>query len=519
LKISSMNCWHNVKLLILLTSLALPLLSQGQESRIVDFSADFTDFDKDLGKNVFRLTSNVWMKHEDIILTCDSAYLDQETNLFKGYSNVHIIKSDTLELFGKKLDYNGTSRMAKLDGQVVMEHESSTLYTDHLDYDMNNEVAWYYDGGQIIDSLNVLESDWGYYYAENEIYHFKKDVFLSNEDNTLSTDTLRYDAKNELIYFLGPTQIFGDTNYIYCENGWYDSQTNLSSFNQNAVFQSGEQVLSGDSLMYDRDKEISRAFGNVTARDTLEDSIIMGEKLFYDEGEQELMVTENTLFIMAEDPDSLFLHADTLYSYYVDTLESRRILAYHKVQFYRNDIQGRCDSLDYLLKDSLIFLYHEPILWQEKSQLSATGISIKLGDEGIDFVKMTDIGLLITELDSIHYNQIKGKTVTGFFTDNKLSRVDVVGNSEGLFYPEDEKGWIGLNKAVSSDTQILFKDGKIDLVKFISAPDPTLLPLTDVKDSDRYLEGFTWLLNLRPLDKNDIYIWDKEKKAPDGASE
>lgn len=514
-----MNYWPNVKLIFLIPFLVLSLESHAQESRIVDFSAEFTDFDQNLGRNVFRLTGNVWMKHKDIILTCDSAYLDQNQNVFKGYSRVHIIKSDTLELFGDRLNYNGTTEMAQLDGRVRMEHESSTLLTEHLDYDMKNEVAWYYDGGQIIDSLNILESVWGYYYADREEYHFNKNVFMSNEYNTLSTDTLKYDSKNEMIYFLGPTQIFGDTNYIYCENGWYDSQLNQSSFNQNAVFQSGEQVLSGDSLWYDRDREISEGYGSVTARDTIENSIIKGEKLIYNERKKELMVTENTLFIMAEKPDSLFLHADTLYSYVEDSIDSRRILAYHRVQFYRKDIQGRCDSLDYLVRDSMIHLFHEPYIWQENSQLNATRIDIKLRDEGIEYVRMTDIGLLITELDTVHYNQIKGKTVTGFFSENKLQRVVVSGNSEGLFYPEDDKGRIGMNKAVSSDTEIIFRDGKIDEVRFITDPDITLYPMKDLKRADMYLEGFSWKSLLRPKNKNDIYLWEKEDKAPAGAFE
>ena len=97
----------------------------------------------------------------------------------------------------------------------------------------------------------------------------------------------------------------------------------------------------------------------------------------------------------------------------------------------------------------------------------------------------------------------------------KLNSVDVSGNSECLFYPEDDKGRIGLNKAVSSDTQILFKDGKIDRVKFITDPDPTLTPMKDIKPSDMKLEGFSWLLLLRPKNKNDIYIWGKENKGSD----
>ena len=86
-----MNYWPNVKLLILIFALILPVQSWGQESKIVDFEADITDFDQDLGRDVFRLLGNVTMRHKDIVLTCDSAYLNQETNRFKGYSRIHII--------------------------------------------------------------------------------------------------------------------------------------------------------------------------------------------------------------------------------------------------------------------------------------------------------------------------------------------------------------------------------------------------------------------------------------------
>ncbi|MCD6346153.1 MAG: hypothetical protein J7L96_01905, partial [Bacteroidales bacterium] len=115
-----MSYWcKNIRIVFLSLLFISGLSSQAQdkEVRIVNFSADLMDYDESLGSEVHRLLGHVWMKHDDLILTCDSAHLNQQTNEFKGYGSVHIIKADTLNLFGDYLDYNGTSRMAQLNGR------------------------------------------------------------------------------------------------------------------------------------------------------------------------------------------------------------------------------------------------------------------------------------------------------------------------------------------------------------------------------------------------------------------
>ncbi len=496
-------------ILILLLFFSESIHAQKKEVREIQYSAKETAYSKVVGADIIRLIEDVRMQHEEIQLTCDSAHLDQKSRIFIGFGNVHIIKADTLHLWGDKLRYDGISKMTQLDERVRMEHDHSILKTNHLIYNMAEEIAWYFGGGQIIDSTNIVESGWGYYYLESEDSHFKDQVFLTNEDLTLSTDTLFYNSLTGLTKFLGPTQIFGDTNYIYCENGWYDSENNLSSFYSGAYFQSKEQVMEGDSLLYDRENEIFRAYGNVKARDTLQNSIILGDKLYFDERSDHIEVTENALYIMIDGLDSLFLHADTLLSYQIDSIDSRKIEAFHKVQFFRDDLQGRCDSLDYIIADSTIHLFIDPILWQNENQLTAIKIQIKLGDNGIDFIKMEDKGFLITELDSSHYNQVKGKSVIGFFDNNSLNRVEVIGNGESAFYPEDSNGKIGLNKVLCSEIQMLFKDGKVKQVKFDNDPVAELLPMSQLKAPDKFLEGFIWHIDFRPKGKTDVYKWNK----------
>ena len=507
-----MSYLRNLKItaIIILLLTSFSLRGQEEEVREIKHQAEETVYSQQFGKDVIRLLGNVILSHNDLILFCDSAHLNRKSRILYGYSRVHIIKADTIELFGDYLFYDGIEEIVQLDDHVRMIQKESTLNTAHLNYNMKEETAWYYGGGQIVDSLNTLESRWGYYYPDLEKYHFKENVFMSNKDLTLSTDTLFYDGKNNFVKFLGPTQIFGDTNYVYCESGWYDSNINLSSFYQNAVFQSGDQVMEGDSLVYDRENELFWAYGQVEARDTIQNSILNGQRLFYDELIDRIQVTEDALYTLIDKEDSLFLHADTLISYMIDSLDSRKIEGYHKVQFYRDDIQGSCDSLDYLVRDSIIQLFTDPILWQKNNQLTANTIQIKMGNDGIDYIVMDEKGFLITEIDSVHYNQLKGKSIKGYFVDSDLNDVFVNGNGESIFYPEDENGKIGMNKVSSSEIRMVFEDGKISIVKLISEPDSKLTPISQTTDAESKLEGFHWYIEIRPKGKEDLFIWKRK---------
>ena len=492
-----------------MAALMLPstLAGLSQETRIVDFGADVISVDPSISNGIKRLLGNVWMRHKNLTLTCDSAYLDETINQFIGFSRVHIIKADTLHVYAQKLDYNGQTELARLEGNVLMDNVKETLKAPRLDYNMKDETAVYYGGGQIIDSLNTVESFWGYYYLKLNEFVFKENVTLTNPDNTLFTDSLRYNSESETMSFEGPTEVFSDTNYIACNRGYYDSRNRTSSFSKNVFMQAKQQLLRTDSLIYNQAGNFTEAFCNIELKDTVENMIIRGEHLFYDETINRFQVTEDVLFILTGEKDSLFLHSDTLISSREDVSESRRIQAFPHVQFYRSDIQGRCDSLDYLVIDSLIQLFKKPAIWQDNNQLTADTLGIRLGQKGIDRMEMRSGGFMITREDSTMYNQIKGKEIIGFFKSDELHHVEVTGNGESLFYPKDGTEVIGQNKALSSNIRIYFTDGKIDRIAFITDPDSKLTPLKDLGATDLYLEGFMWLDDKRPKNRNDIRVW------------
>jgi hypothetical protein len=120
-------------------------------------------------------------------------------------------------------------------------------------------------------------------------------------------------------------------------------------------------------------------------------------------------------------------------------------------------------------------------------------------------VYLKENSFIVQELDSAKYNQIKGKDMEGFIAESKLYRINVSGNGQSIYYPADNKSFIGMNKAESSNIILYLAKNKIQRISFIKSPVGTLKPILEQVDPESKLEGFIWLGAERPLHKLDIF--------------
>jgi len=157
-------------------------------------------------------------------------------------------------------------------------------------------------------------------------------------------------------------------------------------------------------------------------------------------------------------------------------------------------------------KDSVLYLYKEPILWNEAQQLYGDTIEIFMNDSTVDWVHMKKYCFAIEEKDSIHYNQLKGRDLKAYFKEGEIHHVLVEGNAESIFYPEEkDKTMIGLNQTESGYLSMTFKERQIDTIKIWPKPKGKLIPLPDITLEDTKLKDFQWFDYIRPLDKDDIF--------------
>jgi lipopolysaccharide export system protein LptA len=462
------------------------------------------------------LTGSVEFRHDSVYMYCDSANFYEKDNRFEAFDNVKMVQGDTLFLYGDYLDYDGNTQMARVRNlgktPVRMENRKTTLITDSLNYDRLYNVGYYFDGGTLMDEENVLTSDWGEYSPATKVSVFNYDVKLVNPKFTLTSDTLRYHTDTKVANILGPTDIVNEDNHIYSERGNYNTATGQAELLDRSVLRNGDKNLTGDSLFYDRDKGYGEAFRNILFTDTVQKACMTGDYGFYNELTGYAYATQKAVGIDYSQGDSLYLHGDTLqmYTYYMDTDSMyREMRAYHKVRFYRTDLQGVCDSLVFSSKDSVLTMYTDPILWNEQQQLIGEEILIYMNDSTIDWAHINGQALSVEELDSIHYNQVSGKEMKAFFLDGEVYQVDVNGSVRVVYYPMDSKDstLMFMNVSETSLLNVYLKDRKMYKMMMSPKSNGTLYPMEDLPKDKMRLDQFVWFDYIRPLDKDDIFNW------------
>ena len=122
-------------------------------------------------------------------------------------------------------------------------------------------------------------------------------------------------------------------------------------------------------------------------------------------------------------------------------------------------------------------------------------------------MQMNGVAFVASQADTSLFDQMRGKEMTGFFTDNRLTKILVTGNGETVYYATDEDVIVGANKTVCSDLIIHLKDNKISKVVYTSQPDGTYYPLSMFPDDEALLSGFMWLDKWRPRSWEDVFFW------------
>ncbi|HVN59405.1 MAG TPA: OstA-like protein [Bacteroidales bacterium] len=462
-----------------------------------------------LGKDVVKVVGHVAFSQDQSVMTCDSAYFFQKASQLKAFSRVHIQQGDTLNLYGNYLFYDDNDQKADIEGNVELIDKETHLATKSITYDVAQKIAWYNETGTITNGKNKLKSRRGIYNVTDALFHFKDSIIITNPEYVMTADTMDYNTKTETVFFFGPSEVKGDSLYIYCEKGWYDTKNDVSRLWKKSLINNRQQILKGDSLYYEKKNGFGEAFGNIMISDTTNNIMIGGDYARYHKTPEDFFVTRRAVFIQVSDSDSLYLHSDTITAVTVkiDSAKPFRLVrAYFGCRIFSKELQSKCDSISYSFQDSIIRLYRRPVIWSGENQLTSDSMSILIKNKKTDRLELYSRAFIASKVDSIRYNQIKGRNLTGFFNENKLYRIIVKGNGESVYYLEDKDKLIGVTHNQSSSIDIKVDNGKVQQITEIDNPDGKLDPPFLSPAEKMKLPGFTWQEKIRPSKYSDIFL-------------
>lgn len=536
----------------LISALALPALvllsaPQGQRPAI---RPTVPTADRSAGNRVFLEHADILKKNESdsfmvlvgdvmftkgpMIMRCDSAHYFADTESMDAFGNVSMEQGDTLFVYADELNFDGVSEIATLYAdpgkKVQLINRDVMLETDIFIYDLGIDLGYYEVGGTLTDPSNTLTSLKGEYVPSTKEANFYTDVHLFSRNSTdtlnIYSDTLYYNTGTHIAELHSPSTVINDRGTIFTSLGIYDTDSNRTTlYERSTIVTSQGQTLTADTIYYDRNRGFGEAFGSLEATDSVHKAAIYGDYGYYNELADSSFVTGHAEMRHFGEPDTLFLHARFLQTFRkidstlipADTIAgtpehmlfdtTHVAVAYPRVRFFRNDMQGICDSMRFTEADTMLRMFVSPIVWSEDRQIFGNIIELHLNDSTIETATLPDQGFTAQHIEGDHYNQLSGKKMVATFDNGEMRRLDIDGNVEIIMYPEEADSTI--NKMVNAQSSFLtavFRGQTTELIKMWPETTGAATPLFLAKKSNYYLPKFKWFDGMRPADRYDIFI-------------
>ncbi len=515
-KMSSVNTAKLFGLLFFLSSIVYTqttAINENGEQKLINIvhgGSLIKDEVKYPGASIFyKDDQQVRFEHQGADLWCDYAILKE--NKLRAIGNIRMQQGDSIQMTSGKINYDGDTRLAKAWEHVVLTDNDFTLTTDTLYLDREKQESYYPSYGTVVDSASTLTSDVGKYFLIQKKVQFLEDVFIVNPEWTVESEQLDYYRVSKNAYMYGPSTITGEDYKIYCERGFYDTKIERGYGIKNTRIDYNDRIIKGDSLFFDKLSEFASATNNITVIDTINKGIIRAHYAEVFKAKDSVFATKRAVAVNEVQQDSVYIHGDTLMI--TGKPESRILRAFRNAKFYKTDLSGKCDSIHFNEKTGITELITNPILWSGENQMTGDSIHLisDLETEKLDSLKVLENAFVIA-LDSIGkegYNQAKGKDLFGKFIENELKIIDLVKNTEVIYYLyNDDNELVGIDKTICSKIRMIMNQNDIEEITFYTNPDGEIYPEADFPEQSRKLRGFIWRGDERIRSKDAIFDED-----------
>ncbi len=418
----------------------IPCMSSAQQGERI--SIERTDSLRSFvseGNRVNRLIGNVRLRDRDRVFESDSAYHFPDLDRIEAWGNLRILGSNEI-IWADELEYTAADDTGRLNGRVVIEQDSLTLFSSSAVYDFTNEVARFPRSLELRDDASVLLADSGIFYNQNDSAVFVGSVQLSDSTSYLEGDTLRYKRDAGRFWMSG---------IIYGEN-----RTDSIRFQGTYVY--------GDSTGYKK---------------------VTGESLIEK--------------LSGQEPDTTYINASVLE--YFRLGDSYRVEAVGDAKVFNSNYSARADSISYVDSTSTVSLRSKSRIWQDRLQLSSERQFIYLNGSNVDSLRAVDRPFAVLE-DSLtgRLQQLTGSMIIARFDSSQVSQIDIPSETQMLYFPTNDRDEAdGAILVRIGSMSIYFVDGELDQIFGVETPDGEVYEEADGVDQMR-LDGFTYEPGLRP---------------------
>lgn len=418
--------------------------------------------------------------------------------LFSDRVELHSLRDgDTLDIFSEQMIYNTNTHVAFLDTVSTIVSKDGTIYTSDGTYNTDTQEA--------------------------DLY--RRSLVVAKNGNTLTGDTLYYDQQSgfgeafgniEMVDTAKKVILYGDYGFYYeiSDSARVYGRALAKEYSgKDTLYLHGDTITTFCRIILPPVSEELRPISAIPSS-TRPDSVAVADSVpvsLPDSAESQIPDSVKASIpdsIPESIPESLL---DSLPAAPPDTIHY--IIANPNVKFFRVDLQGLCDSMTFVSKDTLLHLDHHPVVWNENKQIFGNKIIVHLNDSTVDWAKLPDFGFVAEHIDEEFYNQLTGKEMYATFKDGELRHLDVSGNVQAIMLPQENDSTY--NKIANLESSYMaadFMNQELQRMKLWPETSGTMTPLYLAKRQLFYLPQFRWFEPLRPRKPEDVFIITPEMR-------
>lgn len=496
-----------------------------------------------------QLRKNVKLTDNKGVLTTDSLDYDVGAHIGSFKSGGKVVNGKTT-LTSEEGFYYADTREVYFKKKVKLVDPEYRLVTDTLLYSTETQIATFLAPTTIDDGKTRIYTKDGFYNLKTGQGNFGKRSIIEDSTQTITGDLLAFEKKTGQFEGRGNV-VYKDTaqGVVLISNHLYGNRDRKSVLatekpvmiikqDADSIYVAADTLFSGlqkdlDSLQYlfsgQKDSVAIKDSSVTISKDSVTNSVINKKEINTAADSAiaykkeitpvEKTIIKDTVTAATENKktkpvikDSIASITKPLYTQLQqDSIKARRdtmrfITGFHHVRIFSDSLQAVADSMFFSAVDSIFRLYQSPVVWSKENQITGDTMYLYTKERKPERLYVFEKGLAINHIEKENYNQIKGRTINGFFKDGNIDNIRAKGNAESIYFAQDEdSSYIGVNRTSADMIDMYFANKELKKVVFRNQVKGKTVPMRESDPTFTRLNGFKWQDNRRPKTKFELF--------------
>jgi len=301
------------------------------------------------------------------------------------------------------------------------------------------------------------------------IYVLRSNVRILDPDKRLYSNYIRYNIATEEAY--SPDELIFEepstSRRFRADRGTYNYKTNVLITAGNGIYADSSYTLFGDQFTYIRNEKDISVFGNIRFYDVKNNAVGYANTADYQQNKKYGILKGNPRLAVTDSVrgDSLIITGLTM-EFFGDSIY--RYIVTDSVAIQKGEITAYCQKGVYDTSVSKIYLRGNPRISEETFIVLGREIDLHIRNRALSEMVVRDSAVVLSDADTSGtydiQNELRGKTITVYFNDDKIQKIAASINAEVTYYGFENNELQWRQTGTYSQIIITLTDGRIDNV-------------------------------------------------------